>query len=352
MNSAIGSTMSDEGKGEGVARVGATRVQDGRTPRVSVREAARRQTLAGKFQRQDRWFYYLVRSAGILVLALLVGIVGSLVIGGWPAFEKFGASFLVSSEWDPVRGVFGALPTIYGTLVTSLIALLIAVPLSFGIAMFLTELCPLALRRPLGTMVELLAAVPSIIYGMWGLFVLAPLLAEYVQPWLTRTLGAVPVIGTFFQGPPMGIGLFTAGIVLAFMIVPFIASVMRDVFEVVPGVLKESAYGLGATTWEVVSQIVLPYSKVGVIGGVMLGLGRALGETMAVTFVIGNAYRISAQLFAPGNSIASALANEFAEAESGAHGSALMALGLILFFISLAVLIVARILLARVKARA
>ena len=343
MSSIIGSSTAGEA-GSAAAQSG------GNAAGRQAREAARLHSLARRFQRQDRNFYWLVRGAALLVLALMAGIVASLVIGGYPILQKEGIiGFLTSTDWDPVRDKFGALPTIYGTLVTSFIALLIAVPLSFGIAVFLTELCPLSLRRPLGTMVELLAAVPSIIYGMWGLFVLAPLLAEYVQVPLSQTLGQIPVIGVLFQGPPMGIGLFTAGIVLAFMIVPFIASVMRDVFEVVPGVLKESAYGLGATTWEVVSKVVLPYSKVGVIGGIMLGLGRALGETMAVTFVIGNAYRISAELFGPGNSIASALANEFAEADGVAHGSALMALGLILFFISLGVLIVARILLARVK---
>ena len=315
-------------------------------------ESARRRRLAVKFERQDRWFFWTVRAAAILVLLMLVGIIGSLFIGGWPAFAKFGAGFLIGTEWDPVQMVFGALPAIYGTLITSIIALLIAVPLSFGIAVFLTEICPKPLRRPLGTMVELLAAVPSIIYGMWGLFILAPLLAEYVQPWLKNTIGMVPLVGAFFQGPTIGIGMMTAGIVLAFMIVPFIASVMRDVFEVVPGVLKESAYGLGATTWEVVGKVVLPYSKIGVVGGIMLGLGRALGETMAVTFVIGNAYQISTSLFAPGNSIASALANEFAEADGDVHGAALIAIGLILFFISLIVLIIARILLARVRAQA
>ena len=307
--------------------------------------------LARRFERQDRWFFQLARAAAFLVLAMLLAIVASLVVGGWPAFAKFGAGFIVGTEWDPVRELFGALPTIYGTLVTSLIALLIAVPLSFGIAIFLTELCPAPLRRPLGVMVELLAAVPSIIYGMWGLFVFAPLFADHVQPWLTATLGGVPLVGRLFSGPPMGIGMLTAGIVLAFMVVPFIASVMRDVFEVGPGVLKESAYGLGATTWEVMRGVVLPYSKVGVIGGIMLGLGRALGETMAVTFVIGNAYVISPSLFSAGNSIASALANEFAEAASGLHGQALIALGLILFAISLAVLVAARVLLARVRSQ-
>jgi phosphate transport system permease protein len=232
--------------------------------------------------------------------------------------------------------------------VTSVIALAIAIPLSFGIALFLTELCPAALKTPLGTMVELLAAVPSIIYGMWGLFVFAPFFADYVQPLLEETLGQIPVVGVLFQGPPMGIGMLTAGIILAFMVVPFIAAVMRDVFEIVPSILKESAYGLGATTWEVVRHIVLPYTKAGVVGGVMLGLGRALGETMAVTFVIGNSYDFSASLFSPGNSIASILANEFAEAGSELHESALIALGLLLFVITFAVLCVAKLMLLRV----
>jgi phosphate transport system permease protein len=309
----------------------------------------RRRALATRFQLEDRIFETVVRSAAVLVLAVFAGIVIALIAGSLPAFSKFGAGFITGTQWDPVREVFGALPTIYGTLATSALALVIAVPLSFGIAVFLTELCPLRLRRVLGTMVELLAAVPSIIYGMWGLFVLAPLMAEYVQPWAAATIGSVPLVGLLFQGAPMGIGLFTAGVVLAFMVVPFIASVMRDVFDVVPPVLKESAYGLGCTTWEVVRHVVLPYSKVGVIGGIMLGLGRALGETMAVTFVIGNAYTITAALFSPGNSIASALANEFAEADGDLHTSALIAIGLILFFISLAVLVAARALLAKVK---
>lgn len=318
---------------------------------LSAADAATRLRIARRFELQDRWFFWVTRSAAVIVLAVLVAIIVSLVAGGWPAFARFGIGFVSGATWDPVQEVFGALPAIYGTLVTSTVALMIAVPLSFGIAVFLTELCPAGLRRPLGMMVELLAAIPSIIYGMWGLFVFAPLFAEHVQPWLTATLGSVPVLGVLFSGPPMGIGMLTASIVLAFMVVPFIASVMRDVFEAVPSVLKESAYALGATTWEVVRGVVLPYSKVGAIGGIMLGLGRALGETMAVTFVIGNAYEISPSLFAAGNSIASALANEISEAASGLHGEALVALGLILFMISLIVLIVARVLLARVHAQ-
>ena len=242
---------------------------------------------------------------------------------------------------------FGALAPIYGTLVTSLIALLIGVPVSFGIALFLTEMCPVVLKRPLGTAVELLAAVPSIIYGMWGLFIFAPVFGDYVQPLLTRIFGDLWILGPLFQGAPNGIGVLSAGFILSIMVIPFIASVMRDVFEIVPPVLKESAYGIGATTWEVVWNIVLPYTKVGVIGGIMLGLGRALGETMAVTFVIGNAYRISASLFAPGNSIASALANEFNEAAEPVHRASLIALGLVLFLLTFIVLACSRLLLAQ-----
>jgi phosphate transport system permease protein len=244
--------------------------------------------------------------------------------------------------------VFGGLAPIYGTIVTSLIALAIGVPVSFGIALFLTEMAPAALKRPLGTAVELLAAIPSIIYGMWGLFVFAPLFGDHVQPLLNATLGRLPLVGALFQGAPNGIGVLTAGIILSVMIIPFIASVMRDVFEVVPPVLKESAYGLGATTWEVVWNVVLPYTRVGVIGGIMLGLGRALGETMAVTFVIGNAYRISAGLFEPGNSIASALANEFNEASDPIHRASLIALGLVLFLLTFVVLALSRLLIARI----
>jgi phosphate transport system permease protein len=251
----------------------------------------------------------------------------------------------VSSEWNPVTEKFGALVPIVGTLVTSFIALLIGVPVSFGIALFLTELSPPWLKRPLGTAIELLAAIPSIIYGMWGLFVLAPLFADHVQPWLISTLGMAPVIGALFKGPPQGIGVLTAGFVLAIMVIPFIAAVMRDVFDVVPPVLKESAYAIGCTTWEVVRNIVLPYTKVGVIGGIMLGLGRALGETMAVTFLIGNAHQLNASILAPGNSIASALANEFTEAVGDLYTSALIELGLILFVITFIVLALAKLLL-------
>ena len=300
-----------------------------------------------KQRHQDALFRGVTRVFAFSVLAMLFGIIVSLCYGAAPAFEHFGFEFIWRSQWNPVTEEFGAVIPIFGTVVTSAIALIIAVPVSVGIAIFLTEICPKQLKRPLGTMIELLAAVPSIIYGMWGLFFFAPLFAEYVQPFLTKLGGQIPFIGVFFTGPPMGIGLLTAGIILSFMVIPFIASVMRDVFEVVPGVLKESAYGLGATTWEVVRHVVLPYTKVGVVGGIMLGLGRALGETMAITFVIGNAYNVSWSLFSPGNSIASMLANEFAEAHGELHTSALIYIGLLLFVITLIVLIAAKLLLLR-----
>jgi phosphate transport system permease protein len=294
---------------------------------------------------QDFLFHKLTMGFALSVLLVLVGIIISLIIGAWPALREFGPSFITSVEWDPVNDQYGALIAIVGTLVTSFIALLIAFPVSFGIALFLTEICPAWLKRPLGTAVELLAGVPSIIYGMWGLFVFAPLFGDYIQPLLAQTLGQLPVIGQLFKGPMMGIGILTAGIILSIMIIPFIASVMRDVFEVVPPVLKESAYALGCTKWEVVRKVVLPYTRIGVVGGVMLGLGRALGETMAITFVIGNAHKLSWSLFAPGNSIASTLANEFAEADSTLHVSSLFALGLILFVITFIVLSAAKLML-------
>ncbi len=296
-----------------------------------------------KLQRiQDFLFHGITQFFALSVLLALLGIIISLIINAWPALDKFGFGFFFTKEWDIINGEFGGLIAIYGTLVTSLIALLIAVPLSFGIAVFLTELCPDSLRRPLGTAVELLAAVPSIIYGMFGLFVFAPIFADYIQPALQETLGQIPGLGILFSGPMNGIGVLCAGLILAMMVLPFIASVMRDVFEIVPPVLKESAYGIGCTTWEVVKNVVLPYTKAGVIGGIMLGLGRALGETMAVTFVIGNAHRLSASLFSPGNSIASTLANEFGEAEIGLHYSSLFALGLALFMITFIVLAIAK----------
>ncbi len=295
---------------------------------------------------QDFVFHKLTFGFAALVLLMLAGIVASLIIGAWPALEHFGPGFVTRVEWDPVNDEYGALIAISGTLITSFIALLIAFPVSFGIALFLTEICPAWLKRPLGTAVELLAGVPSIIYGMWGLFVFAPLFADHVQPLLQATLGELPFIGALFQGPMMGIGILTAGLILSVMIIPFIASVMRDVFETCPAVLKESAYALGCTRWEVVRKIVLPYTRIGVVGGVMLGLGRALGETMAITFVIGNAHKLSWSLFAAGNSIASTLANEFAEAEAGLHMSSLFALGLILFVITFFVLAAAKVMLA------
>jgi phosphate transport system permease protein len=298
---------------------------------------------------QDFLFHKITLFFASLVLIVLAGIIISLFITSWPTLKEFGPGFFVSSEWDVQKQQFGGLTSIYGTVVTATLALVIAVPLSFGIAVFLTEMCPNWLRRPLGTAVELLAAVPSIIYGMFGLFVFAPLFAKYVQPFLTDTIGQVPVIGALFQGAPNGIGLLSAGLILAFMVVPFITSVMRDVFEIVPPVLKESAYGIGCTTWEVVTRIVLPYTQVGVVGGIMLGLGRALGETMAVTFVIGNAHRIKASLFSPGSSIASTLANEFGEAEPGLHYSSLFALGLALFIITFFVLTLAKWMLVRME---
>jgi phosphate transport system permease protein len=300
---------------------------------------------------QDFLFHKLTLGFALSVLLVLAGIIVSLMIGAWPALHEFGLPFITSIEWDPVNDKYGALIAIVGTLATSFIALLIAFPVSFGIAVFLTEICPAWLKRPLGTAVELLAGVPSIIYGMWGLFVFAPLFADHVQPLLAQTLGQLPVIGQLFRGPMMGIGILTAGIILAVMVIPFIASVMRDVFEVVPPVLKESAYALGCTKWEVVRKVVLPYTKIGVVGGVMLGLGRALGETMAITFVIGNAQQLSWSLFSAGNSIASTLANEFAEADSVLHVSSLFALGLILFAITFIVLSAAKLMLLRMSRR-
>jgi phosphate transport system permease protein len=296
---------------------------------------------------QDALFENATRAFALVVLGSLLAILAALAVAAVPAWDKFGFSFFVTDIWNPVTKQFGALAPIYGTLVTAAIALLIGVPLSFGIALFLTEMCPPSLKRPLGTAVELLAAIPSIIYGMWGLFVFAPFFGDYIQPWLTRIFGDLWIIGPLFQGAPNGIGVLSAGVILAIMVIPFIASVMRDVFEVVPPVLKESAYGLGCTTWEVVWNIVLPYTRVGVIGGIMLGLGRALGETMAVTFLIGNAYRISASLFAPGNSIASALANEFNEAADPVHSASLIMLGLVLFLLTFLVLAASRLLLAQ-----
>lgn len=298
----------------------------------------------------DRIFSFLAHGAALLTLALLAGIIVSLVIGAWPSISTYGLSFLWRSQWDPVQNQFGGLVMIYGTLMTSFIALLIAVPVSFGIALFLTELSPAWLKRPLGTAIELLAAVPSIVYGMWGLLVFSPILSTYVQQPLQTAFGGVPFLGALFSGPPVGIGLLSAGIILAIMVIPFIAAVMRDVFEVTPPMLKESSYALGATTWEVVYRVVLPYTKTGVVGGIMLGLGRALGETMAVTFVIGNFNQLdSLSLFQAANSITSALANEFAEANEGLHQASLIYLGLVLFFITFVVLSLSKLLLLQLK---
>ena len=300
---------------------------------------------------QDFAFEKVSMTFAMTTLVVLLGIIASLVISAWPALAEFGFPFFYTIEWDIINSQFGGLIAIFGTVITASIAIVIAVPLSFGIAVFLTETCPMPLRRPLGTAIELLAAVPSIIYGMFGLFVFAPLFAEYIQPAIAATLGQIPGLGFLFTGAFNGIGILAAGLILAMMILPFIASVMRDVFEIVPAILKESAYGLGCTTWEVVTNIVLPYTKTGVVGGVMLGLGRALGETMAVTFVIGNAHKLSPSLFSPGNSIASTLANEFGEAEPGLHYSSLFALGLALFIITLIVLSLAKWMLLRAEAK-
>ena len=308
----------------------------------------RRQTLPWA----DFVFSVLGHGAAWLTLALLAGIIISLIVGAAPAIKEYGLGFLWSTDWDPVKNKYGGLVMIYGTLMTSFIALFIAVPVSFGIALFLTELSPAWLKRPLGTAVELLAAVPSIVYGMWGLLVFGPLLATYVQQPLQSAFTGVPYLGALVSGPPVGIGLLSAGIILAIMVIPFIASVMRDVFEVTPPMLKESAYGLGSTTWEVMFKVVLPYTKTGVVGGIMLGLGRALGETMAVTFVIGNMNQLnSLSLFEAANSITSALANEFAEAGEGLHQASLIYLGLVLFFITFVVLAISKILLEQLKKR-
>ncbi|MDH3514922.1 MAG: phosphate ABC transporter permease subunit PstC [Gammaproteobacteria bacterium] len=299
----------------------------------------------------DRSFQALTTGSAWFVLVILAGIIVSLFVGGWQALTEFGPGFLVTDDWNPVTEKFGALVPIYGTLVSSLIALLIAVPISFGIALFLTEVSPHWLRRPIGTAVELLAAIPSIIYGMWGLFVFAPVLSEHVQPWLQKTFGDTPWIGALFQGAPLGIGMLPAGFILGIMIIPFITALMRDVFATTPKFLKESAYAIGATHWEVVWNVVLPYTRVGAVGGIFLGLGRALGETMAVTFVIGNTHRFSPSLFEPGNSIASTLANEFTEAVGHMHTSSLIALGLVLFMITFIVLSLAKLLLLGLESR-
>jgi phosphate transport system permease protein len=331
-----------------VATLPASHYQDKKMERYEPagRPSAKRRLLPWA----DAVFSLLAHAAAVLTLALLAGIIVSLVIGAAPAIREYGLSFLWRSDWDPVKESYGGLVMIYGTLMTSFIALLIAVPVSFGIALFLTELSPGWLKRPLGIAVELLAAVPSIVYGMWGLLVFGPILATYVQTPLQSLLAGVPLLGSLVTGPPVGIGILSAGIILAIMVIPFIASVMRDVFEFTPPMLKESAYGLGSTTWEVVYKVVLPYTKTGVIGGIMLGLGRALGETMAVTFVIGNTNQLnSLSVFEAANSISSALANEFAEAGQGLHQASLIYLGLVLFFITFVVLSLSKLLLSRLK---
>lgn len=304
-----------------------------------------------RLRRGDDVFRYLTKAAAVGVLALLGGVIIALIIGAAPAFEAFGLEFFYSQSWNPVTEKFGALAPIYGTIVTSVIAMAIAVPVGLLIAVFLTELCPQWLRRPIGIAIELLAGIPSIIYGIWGLFVFAPFLQGTLQPFLINLFGPVPVLSTLFEGPPYGIGILTASLILAIMVLPFITSISRDVFDAVPPVLKEAAYGMGCTTWEVVRYVVLPYTRVGVIGGVMLGLGRALGETMAVTFVIGNAHKISASLLAPGTTISATIANEFTEAVGDLYTASLIALGLILFIITFIVLAMARYMLLRIERR-
>jgi len=314
-------------------------------------ETTTRARVLDRLRLGDAAFRHLTRAAAVAVLVLLSGVIIALIDGSLPAVRTFGLGFLVSERWNPVTEKFGAMAPIYGTLVTSFIAMLIAVPVGLMIAFFLTELCPQWLRRPIGIAIELLAGIPSIIYGIWGLFVFAPFLQGTLQPFLIKTLGNVPFIAPLFSGPPYGIGMLTAGLILTIMVLPFVTSISRDVFEAVPAVLKEAAYGVGCTTWEVVRYVVLPYARVGVIGGVMLGLGRALGETMAVTFVIGNAHRISASLLAPATTISATIANEFTEAVGDLYTSALIALGLILFAITFIVLAAARYMLLRIERR-
>jgi len=318
---------------------------------VSVQDVAERAKVLNRLRIGDIVFHRITKSAAVFVLVVLGGVIVSLFMGALPAFQEFGLGFLTTQSWNPVTEKFGALAPIYGTIITSFIAMLIAVPFGLMIAMFLTELCPLWLRRPIGIAIELLAGIPSIIYGIWGLFVFAPFLQQYVQPPVIATFENVPVLSTLFAGPPFGIGILTASLILAIMVLPFITSISRDVFDAVPPVLKEAAYGLGWTQWEVWRYVVLPYTRIGVIGGVMLGLGRALGETMAVTFVIGNAHRISASLIAPGTTISATIANEFTEAVGDLYTSSLIALGLILFIITFIVLAIARYLLLRINRR-
>jgi phosphate transport system permease protein len=318
---------------------------------VRAKDVPSRAKVLARLRLADTAFRYLTKSAAITVLVILGGVIIALILGATPAFQAFGLNFFVEQRWNPVTERFGALAPIYGTIVTSFIAMLIAVPIGLLIAVFLTELCPQFLRRPIGIAIELLAGIPSIIYGIWGLFVFAPFLQQTLQPALIAMFGNVPVLSALFEGPPYGIGVLTASLVLAIMVLPFITSISRDVFEAVPPVLKEAAYGVGCTTWEVVRYVVIPYTRVGVIGGVMLGLGRALGETMAVTFVIGNAHKISSSLIAPGTTISATIANEFTEAVGDLYTSSLIALGLILFIITFFVLSIARYMLMRIERR-
>ncbi len=306
----------------------------------------------GRLKFADSTFRIMTFSAAMIVLLLLLGVAVSLFIGAWPAFRTFGFDFLFSDAWSPPKEKFGAAAAIYGTLVTSIIAMVIGVPVGLGIAVFLTELCPPMLRRPIGVAIELLAGIPSIIYGIWGVYYFKPVMQAYIQPFIISTLGAIPGIGYLFKGPPLGYGVLTAGLVLAVMILPFVTAIARDVFDTVPAVLKEAAYGVGATTFEVVGNIVLPYTRVGVIGGVMLALGRALGETMAVTFVIGNATKIQTSILAQGTTISAMIANQFADADPGLFTSSLLALGFILFIITFIVLAAARLMLARLEVKA
>src|SRR3954471_4414981 len=319
---------------------------------VNAQDVASRAKVLAKLRLGDIVFHQITRAAAIVVLLVLGGVIVSLLIGALPALQEFGFGFITAQSWNPVTEKFGALAPIYGTIVTSSIAMLIAVPLGLLIAMFLTELCPMWLRRPIGIAIELLAGIPSIIYGIWGLFVLAPFLQAHVQPGVIAAFENVPVLSTLFEGPPFGIGVLTAGLILAIMVLPFITSISRDVFDAVPPVLKEAAYGLGWTQWEVWRYVVLPFTRIGVIGGVMLGLGRALGETMAVTFVIGNAHKISTSLLAPGTTISATIANEFTEAVGDLYTSSLIALGLVLFLITFVVLAIARLLLIRIARKA
>ena len=315
-------------------------------------EAASRAAVLKRLRITDNVFRGITRGSALFVLLILSGVILALVIGAFPALQKFGIGFVFTEVWNPVTEEFGALAPIYGTIVTSIIAMVIAVPVGIMVAFFLTELCPKWLRRPIAIAIELLAGIPSIIYGIWGLFVFAPFLQKYVQPFLIDTFENVPGLSSIFEGPPYGIGILTAGLILAIMVLPFITAISRDVFDAVPPVLKEAAYGLGCTRWEVFNHVILPYTRVGVIGGVMLGLGRALGETMAVTFVIGNAHKISASILQPGTTISAAIANEFTEAVSDLYTSSLTALGLILFVITFFVLAAARYMLARLQKRA